>query len=102
MCFLVVRGGRVTYNDSIAIRADAAVNPHPNPLPVGEGDKSANQTRVRLAHVSSPFGRGWVRVRSLNRKPDPGFNPSIERKFSVYLKTQRQHSSWWPRKSPGE
>jgi hypothetical protein len=23
---------------------------------------------VRLAHVSSPFGRGWVRVRSLNRK----------------------------------
>ena len=30
------------------------------------------ETRVRLAQVSSPFGRGWVRVRSLNRKPDPG------------------------------
>src|SRR5713101_3417508 len=26
------------------------------------------ETGVRLAHVSSPFGRGWVRVRSLNRK----------------------------------
>jgi hypothetical protein len=28
-----------------------------------------------LAHVSSPFGRGWVRVRKLesqNRRPDPG------------------------------
>ena len=34
--------------------------------------------------------------------PDPGFNPSMERKFSVHLKTQRQHSPWWPRKSPGE
>jgi len=26
------------------------------------------ETGVRLAHVSSPFGRGWVRVRSLNPK----------------------------------
>ena len=26
------------------------------------------ETSVRLAHVSSPFGRGWVRVRSLNRQ----------------------------------
>ena len=25
-------------------------------------------TGVRPAHASSPFGRGWVRVRSLNRK----------------------------------
>ena len=30
------------------------------------------ETRVRLAHVSSPFGRGWVRVRSLNRKKSQG------------------------------
>ena len=33
-------------------------------------DRSA-ETGVRLANVSSPFGRGWVRVRSLNRKMIP-------------------------------
>src|SRR5438128_1644832 len=39
------------------------------------GGVSKRETLV-LAHVSSPFGRGWVRVRKLesrNRRPDPGF-----------------------------
>ena len=30
------------------------------------------ETGVRLAHVSSPFRRGWVRVRSLNRIYEAG------------------------------
>ena len=32
----------MAFNDTISIRADAGVNPQPNPLPVGEGDKRRN------------------------------------------------------------
>ena len=35
------------------------------------------ETGVRLAHVSSPFGRGWVRVRSLNRKIASSLSPVL-------------------------
>ena len=30
----------MAFNDTISIWSDAAVNPHPNTLPVGEGDKA--------------------------------------------------------------
>jgi hypothetical protein len=33
----VLRDRRVAFKDKIFLRRDAAVSPHPNPLPVGEG-----------------------------------------------------------------
>ena len=35
------------------------------------------ETDVRLAHVSSPFGRGWVRVRSLEIARIAGLTPVV-------------------------
>ena len=50
----------MAFNDTISIRADAAVNPHPNPLPVGEGS---------LATVGMVNDLGAYAPESQNRKP---------------------------------
>jgi hypothetical protein len=72
MYFLVVGGGRVAFNDTISIRADAVVNPHPNPLPVGEGDKSAETSSSTSAtsadgYIARPDGD----LKWLTSRPKP-------------------------------
>jgi hypothetical protein len=62
----------VAFNDTISIRADAAVNPHPNPLSVGEGDKSAETssstsgTKPRDAAVRAHGDLEWLTSEATN------------------------------------
>ena len=59
----------MAFNDTISIRADAAVNPHPNHLPVGEGS---------LVTVVLLNDLGAAALESQNRRPDTGFGYAIK------------------------
>lgn|GEM_PF-6646875 len=51
----------MAFNDTISIWADAAVNPHPNPLQAGEGDKKRRKIIVHIGtsadgYIARPDG----------------------------------------------
>ena len=73
---LVLRSARVAFKDKNIYSVFRSVSPHPSPLPVGEGDKTAHPARFADSLEFWSWGSGALHPRLYAITCTAGFEPN--------------------------